>query len=200
MRQYNKAKGPTKTNSRIFIRAKFNFWRETRIFLLFKLHRQLKRHSSFIKINTRKNSKKPSFTKINPREKILKRDCLRFERLKNAGLNHDIKFDKIVEVPNWIYSNNKYVHSTECPNGVFYWRKYDDMKWRRKVLKEKQTGGRFYSSLLSLAYRYRRWRLVQMKIRFHRFPNIIALTIFRFPSETEFLGPHLRPTLLIGCG
>ena len=137
MRQYNKAKGPTKTNSRIFIRAKFNFWRETRIFLLFKLHRQLKRHSSFIKINTRKNSKKPSFTKINPREKILKRDCLRFDRLKNAGLDHDIKFDKIIEVPNWIYSNNKYVHSTECPNGVFYWRKYDDMKWRRKVTKGK---------------------------------------------------------------
>ena len=137
-------------------------------------------------------------------KKILKRDCLHFERLKNAGLDH-IKFDKIVEVPNRIYSKNKYVHSTECPNGVFYWRKYDGMKWRRKVIKRKsKQGGDFihrYSSLLSLAYRYRKWRLLQMKSRFHRFPNIIiALTIFCFPSENKFLGLHLRPTLLIGCG
>ena len=128
----------------------------------------------FINKNRCKNLKKPSFTKINPREKILKRDCLHFERLKNAGLDH-IKFDKIVEVPNWIYSKNKYVHSTECPNGVFYWRKYDGMKWRRKVIKRKsKQEGDFihrYSSLLSLAYRYRKWRLLQMKSCFHRFPQ-----------------------------
>lgn len=46
---YSKAKNPTKTNSRICIQAKFGFWQDTHIFLLFKLGEQLKMHSSYLK-------------------------------------------------------------------------------------------------------------------------------------------------------
>ena len=48
------------------------------------------------------------------------------------------------------------------------------MKWKRKVIKAKnRTDMGFYSSLMSLTYRYRKGRLAKTKIRFHHFHNII---------------------------
>ena len=54
MHSQNKAKGPTKADSQIFLQVKIDFLRENNIFLLFQLWKQLKIHCSFAKINPAK--------------------------------------------------------------------------------------------------------------------------------------------------
>ena len=51
----NKVQGSTKANYRIFLQVKFDFWGENHIFFLFQLSKQLKIHSSFMKINPAKS-------------------------------------------------------------------------------------------------------------------------------------------------
>ena len=97
----SKWKGPTKTNLQVLMQAKFNFWQETHIFLLFKAWKQLKTNSALAIINHTKTFKKSSLAKIQSTRKVfgLKQDtcfCFRwferaslgFERFKGINLGH----------------------------------------------------------------------------------------------------------------
>ena len=156
--QYSKAKGHTKANLWISMQVKFNFWQITHIFLLFKLWKQLKIHSPFVKINSRKNFEQLSFLKITPRENFsalgkrnasasspwLIRACQYFHRFRN----------KIEEVIIWVCCT-KYVYSSLYPNGVVYWQKHFGTKWKINLIKGKNKLIRYF------AYCYCRYRIIK---------------------------------------
>ena len=88
--------------------------------------------------------------------------CLHFGWLKTVGLDHDCKPYKMIEMINWIRSD-EFINSTGCPNRAWYLQKHFGMEWKRKAIKEKskQTGyfiHRYY------CYRIVTVLLPQMKI------------------------------------
>ena len=82
----------------------------------------------------------------------------------------------MAEVTNWICWNKLYSVSRWCfILAKTFWNK-------------KKTVGGFCSSLLSLPYRYSKWRIAEMTFCFYRFRNIIiAVMIVGFPREDKFV-------------
>ena len=77
----------------------------------------------------------------------------------------------MLEVKNWICFN-KYVHSAGCPVEFCMGKYILERNEKKSNTKKKHSDGRFYSSLLSLPYRYHN--------------VMIAVTIVHFPREEKF--------------
>ena len=157
-----KQKVPRRLTRKFLCRKNFIF-DEKLIFLLFKLWKQVKINSSFTIINPSKDFKKP----------LLAKTCFCFFPMAYTGRSDKLNLLQQASTQQW--------ESKWC----FVVAK---ILWIGKE-REKQTYGIFYSPLLSLLYRYGKWRLAETKIRFHGFrSDIIAVTIVRFPSEVKYPG------------
>ena len=94
---------------------------------------------------------------------------------------------KMVEVLNWICGNKDYIvlgfQTVFCTGkNILEWNE------KERQGKEKANEWEIYSHLLLLPCRYRKRRLVETKIHFHHFRNVLVTPmIIHFLREEKFL-------------